>query len=782
MRSFALTIFAGAFLLFAVQPLIGKYILPWFGGSPGVWTACMMFFQVLLLGGYAYAHFASRWLKPRTQAVVHLVLLALALAALPITPGDAWKPHGGGNPTADILLLLVVNLGLPYFVLSSSGPLMQQWFSRTHPGVSPYRLFSLSNAGSLLALISYPVFVESHFTRGTQAALWAGGLVAYVLCCLFCALNLWKAAAKQNRTAGEEPAGPETNKRKGRHRSSLERSRGVAAPERAGDPRPAVSDHLLWLALPACASMLLLATTNKLCLDMAVIPFLWVLPLALYLFSFVICFDHPRWYQRVPFTVLLFAGLAGVCWAIRMHDLSLWRLIAVYCGALFACCMVCHGELYRLRPDPRHLTGFYLMTATGGALGAILVAIAAPAVFLGYHELYVGAWLCGLLFLLACLHDRNRTAGGPWRGMSSVLPILLLVGLDWLLASRENDVMPLRLALWGGAAVLLGRAIWGLTRGKSAPGTAAVTPRAEGKNPGLPLRHHRLTCVWLSLGLLELGIALWFQQEKFGDQPVHASRNFYGVLRVFDHAEGEPPEYIRWVSHGQTIHGAQFLGSPKAAWPTLYYGEESGVGRAVRALAAPERHLGLVGLGAGTLATYARPSDSVHVYEINPEMQKLARLRFAYLSNCLGRVEFTLGDARLSLEQAPAQNFDLLALDAFGSDAVPVHLLTTEAFAVYDRHLKTNGVIAVHISNKWLDLEPVLVNVARHFAFKLVIVDHVPTGEQWWLRHSVWALLTRDREMLDSPVIRNAARPARDNAANVPLWTDDFSSLFQLLR
>ena len=425
MTAYALTIFTGAFLLFQVQPLIGKYILPWFGGGPGVWTTCMLFFQVLLLGGYAYAHFTSRWLKPRAQAVAHFVLLAAALALLPITPSDSWKPHGGGNPTLQILALLAVSLGLPYFVLSTTGPLIQQWFSRARPGVSPYRLYALSNLGSLLALVSYPFFFETHFTRKAQAGLWAWGLVAYVLCCGFCAVRLWKLEGRRQKVEGR----------------MQKAEAGVAeqAPEATAaaiNSQPSTLNYFLWLLLPACASVLLLATTNKLCQDVAVIPFLWVVPLALYLLSFIICFDSPRWYVRFPFTLALIAALGGLCWALyNGADLSLSRQVALYCGGLFVCCMVCHGELYRLKPDPRHLTGFYLMIAAGGALGGMFVAIAAPLLFTDYYELHWGLLLCGLLFLVVCATDRAAFGSAlepkapclqaSWRWMACALTFLV---------------------------------------------------------------------------------------------------------------------------------------------------------------------------------------------------------------------------------------------------------------------------------------------------------------------------------------------------------------------
>ena len=368
---YALTIFTGAFLLFQVQPLIGKYILPWFGGGPGVWTTCMLFFQVLLLGGYAYAHFTSRWLKPRAQAVVHLVLLAAALALLPITPSDSWKPHGGGNPTLQILALLAVSLGLPYFVLSATGPLIQQWFSRAKPGRSPYRLYALSNVGSLLALVSYPFFFETHFTRKTQAGLWAWGLVAYVLCCGFCAVRLWKSEVQSLKSKAAKSGSPEAE------------SQAANAPTRLApriptlDSQPSTLNYLLWLLLPACASVLLLATTNKLCQDVAVIPFLWVLPLALYLLSFIICFDSPRWYVRFPFTLALIAALGGLCWALFNAGATWpcpnnWRCIAAGSSSAAWCVT---GSFTGCKPDPRQLTGFYLMIAAGGALGGVFVAV-----------------------------------------------------------------------------------------------------------------------------------------------------------------------------------------------------------------------------------------------------------------------------------------------------------------------------------------------------------------------------------------------------------------------
>jgi spermidine synthase len=770
MAAYALTIFAGAFLLFQVQPLIGKYILPWFGGGPEVWTTCMLFFQVLLLGGYAYAHFTSRWLKPRTQAIVHLVLLAAALALLPITPNDSWKPHGGGNPTLQILALLAASLGLPYFVLSATGPLLQQWFSRAQPGRSPYRLYALSNVGSLLALVSYPFFFETHFTRKIQAGLWAWGLVAYVLCCGFCALRLWKSEVQSLKSKVQ----------------SQESEEGLAEHAAGNTPAPAINSRpstinlLLWLLLPACASVLLLATTNKLCQDVAVIPFLWVVPLALYLLSFIICFDSPRWYVRYPFTLALIAALGGLCWALfNGSDLSLSKQVAIYCGGLFICCMVCHGELYRLKPDPSHLTGYYLMIAAGGALGGLFVAVAAPLLFKDYYELHWGLFLCGLLFLLVCVTARAGSPGSEapspkwneWLWLAFTLAFLAFGGLDRLLAwlpahagtIAKGYFTGLRIGLW--SLLVVGATFW-IARRKF-----------------WSLQHWRLlTCAWLSLGMIGLGAILWKQAHEAGSERVYRSRNFYGVLTVEEHEKKDPISHYFLLQHGRITHGLQFVDPAQEMSPVSYYGPESGIGLGVAALPAGPRRIGVVGLGTGTMAAFGRAGDYLRFYEINPQVQAVATSWFSYLPKCPGNVEVARGDARLSLEREPPQHLDLLVLDAFSGDAIPVHLLTKEAFEVYQRHLNTNGIIAVHISNHYLDLEPVVVKLARHFGYKLASIDYEESDDTWWLYSSTWVLLSRSEQIINSPAIRSAASVVKINNIKVPLWTDDFASLFQILR
>ena len=713
MPVYALTIFTGAFLLFLVQPLIGKYILPWFGGAPAVWTTCMLFFQLLLLAGYAYAHCSARWLKPRAQALVHLALLVAAMALLGhITPADSWKPTDGANPTLRILGLLLASIGLPYFVLASTSPLMQHWFSRTNPGASPFRLYALSNIGSMLALLSFPVYFETHFTRPVQAHLWAAGLVLFAVSCGACAWKLWQTPEKFE---------------------SVSTKAGSPA-----DVAPALLQKVLWLLLPACASVLLLATTNMICQEVAVIPFLWVLPLALYLLTFIICFDSPRWYVRLPFAVMLVAALGGICWLVIVGtEASMYVQLGGYLAGLFICCMVCHGELYRLRPDPRQLTGFYLMISAGGALGGLFVAVVAPFLFNDYYELHWGLFLCGLLFLVICLRERN-------------VPVP-----KQKIKSRFQFSTQQRTA--GCAALGVGLAALGLALWLQAHAVLKQSVQIDASRPGHP----------------------------FPKSLVERARNFYGVLAVYRHDAAEMNTHLMEFTHGRTQHGMQFTDPERSRWPTAYFSEISGIGLTMHALPAGDRRIGVIGLGAGTLAAYPQPGDFLHMYEINPDVLRLASKWFTYLTNCQGKLEMTLGDARLALEKEPPQNYDLLVLDAFNSDAPPVHLLTKEAFMIYERHMKTNGMIAVNVSNRRINLDPVIANIAREFHYRMVIVDNPAPHDKPWIMSASWALLAREArgdQVITSPAIQLASRPPLTNDVSVPLWTDDFASLFQILR
>jgi hypothetical protein len=685
MALFALTIFAGAFLLFQVQPLMGKFILPWFGGGPAVWTACVLFFQLLLLGGYSYAHLSTRWFRPRGQALLHAVLLLAAVALLPITPSAAWKPDSVADPVWHIMKLLTACLGVPYFVLAATGPLLQAWLSRCQPDASPYRLYALSNLGSLLALLSFPFLFEPLLSRLQQAAMWAWGLRIFAVLGCIRAFRFWQrnpaAAPRVVNTENRSDAGPRTT----------------------------ALTQALWLAWPASAATLLLAVTNRICQDVAVVPFLWVLPLALYLASFILCFGSPYWYWRRYYhgALMLVLGAVGLLLFEGM-EMPLLVQVGICTVALFVCCMVCHGELYRLKPPPRWLTSYYLMLAAGGALGGIFVVVAAPLVFNAYRELEVGLWGCAVLLLITYAREKSAVPMG------------------------ERSI-----PAWKPAA----------------------------------------------LGVIALGFLLVWQAQRTRRDTLLCARNFYSVLRVYEHHRDLPAERANVLRVGEIVHGLQLLQPARSRVPTGYYHERSGVGLALSQI-QPQAHrrIGVVGLGIGTLAAYGRDGDDFCFYEINPAVPNVAGKYFTFLKESPAKVEVVMGDARLSLEKEPPRQFDLLALDAFSSDAIPVHLLTKEAFAVYLRHLKAEGVIAVHISNQHLDLRPVVRNLAAHFRLHAALISFKAAPHPWWWYPADWVLLTKNRELLDCVPIRQATNAPEEDGPRGRLWTDDYASLLTLLK
>ncbi len=757
MLPFALSIFTGAFLLFQVQPLIGKYILPWFGGSPGVWTTCLLFFQTLLLGGYAYAHLSSKLLKPRGQTVLHLALLLLALAFLPITPAESWKSRLSGEPTLHILLLLTATIGLPYFVLSATGPLMQQWFSVTRPGVSPYRLYALSNIGSLLALLSYPIFFEVKFSRQEQAVMWSVGLGGFVLLAAWSARQVWRHTAAPGASSDSGPT-----------LSSPLSALSASAP-------PLRRDQLLWIALPAIASVLLLATTNKLCQEVAVIPFLWVLPLALYLLTFVICFDHARWYHRGSFAALLAIGIACVCALLEAgSDAPMKLQIAGYSGTLFVACMICHGELYQLKPPPPQLTSYFLFISAGGALGGLLVAVVAPAVFNEYLELELGFIALGIAFVALCFRHRSRAlALGAVVGALSatfVVPALSSTfdGSDGLLAELLKFYRIHAVTLCFSVLAVLA-CVFDFRRGVSVAGWRHTL--------GLPV------------ACLVVGLGYTFVRQMTAVEPVavlRAFRNFYGTLKVLNYSPLDPTENYHLLMHGATTHGLQFVAPERAFMPTSYYGTTSGVGLALNHFTdLGKKRFGVVGLGTGSLAAYGKAGDSLRLYEINPAVERLARTSFSYLAKCPAQVDVVMGDARLEMERELAaghpQAFDVLALDAFSSDAIPVHLLTQEAFATYLKHLTPGGVIAIHISNRYLDLQPVVERLAQHFGLATACISD-DTEEDWWVYSTTWMLVTNDRALLARPEIAAVTIAPKKDARPAALWTDDNANLYSIMK
>jgi spermidine synthase len=670
MLVYAATIFLSAFLLFQVQPLIAKFILPWFGGSAAVWSAALLFFQLVLLGGYLYAHCLIRYLKPKQQLGLHAVLLTASLATLPIVPASHWKPTGGDDPTLRILLLLGGTIGLPYLLLSATSPLLQAWYLRTHLGAIPYRLFALSNFGSMLALLSYPFVVEPRFALSHQAVAWSCGYAVFAGLCAFAGWRSREGADAIQSAAWEDA------------------------------PVPGAGNIVLWIGLAACASTLLLAATSHLTQNVAPIPLLWVAPLSLYLLSFILSFESDRIYNRIVFLPLLAGSLALFAWCDYSYanNGDVKRLVPALCAALFVCCMVCHGELARGKPHPRFLTQFYLMVSVGGAMGGLFVALAAPRWFHSYLELPVA--MVGCAVLATCV-----------------------------LWSQSP--------LWIRGALVL-----------STVGFAGYLVRAEVKK--------------------EHGYVL-------------SARNFYGVLRVREDADSEDSPAQRVLIHGTINHGTQLLrpGSDRIA--TSYFGSTSGISRAIRALgdAGPLR-IGILGLGAGVTATLARSGDTLHYYEINPLVVQIASTEFGFFKACPADKQLYMGDGRLVLERMPDEGLDFLAMDAFSSDAVPVHLLTTEAYHTYRRHLKPDGVLAINISNRYLDLEPVVAQAAQDLGWTGVSVGDDGNDEDYYSA-STWVLLCRSSKIFEHPNFRNAtvrihARPG------FRAWTDDYSNILQILK
>ncbi len=705
-----LAIFFSAFLLFQIEPLIAKVILPWFGGSAAVWIVCLLFFQVVLLLGYLYAHFLTRFVPLQAQRWVHAAIVLSSIVALPILPSASRMPAGPDEPVRHILVLLSVTVGLPYFLLASTSPLLQAWYARAQPGAAPYRLYALSNVGSMLALLSYPVAIEPFFSTYHQAKAWS---FAFACAAILCAAVGFGAIQETVNGA-------------------------LDADESA--PIPGWKTQALWVAPAACGSVLLLAITNHISQNVAAVPFLWIVPLGLYLLSFILCFDTSGWYHRGLFLRALGVLLGGMAYALSpsFESLPIKILIPLFCAGLFACCMFCHGELERLKPAPAHLTRFYLSIATGGAIGAVFVALVAPKIFSGYYELHIGLAACAILVLAVHAHDPEsefrRTRWQPsW---------LVLIGLVIALVAN-----------------------------------LFTTARDEMKESSL------------------------------------SERNFYGVLRIIG---GEVPKVAvvknetaqplhddaryRRLMNGTIDHGLQFYAWNKRRRATSYYGPNSGIAVALREARQPiallnadargsltfrpgrggELRAGFIGLGAGTVATYGQPGDNFTFYEINPLDVKIAKTQFTYLRESEAAINIVMGDARLSLERQAPQNFDVLAVDAFSGDSIPVHLLTRQAFELYFRHLKPDGILAVHISNKYLNLEPVVSAAATALHKEAVMVDNADDHENG-VYAATWILLGEHDALTGARRIEQAGTVLAPAGAKY-LWTDDYSSLLRILK
>ncbi len=668
----AATIFLSAFLLFLVQPVLAKQILPWFGGAAIVWTLCMVFFQLVLLLGYAYAHWLASRIEASKQAWIHIALLAASLVFLPIAPDASWKPAGDDNPVVRILLLLFATIGLPYFLLSSTSPLVQAWFARAYPGSSPYRLFALSNLASMLALLGYPFLFEPRISSSQQSNWWSVGFVAFVALC--------GALAWVSRTL--PPLAPAT-------------MQGGAIEAEAPPGRKAIA---LWLALSAMGSVTLLAATNHLTQNISSFPMLWVIPLAVYLLTFILCFEGRNWYLRDTYLASLVWILCVMAWFLADKTLQfelLWHVL-VFTGGLYFVCMFCHGELARLRPAPRHLTLFYLIVSLGGVLGGVLVGIVAPVTLPAYLELEIALVLVAILAVVV-----NR--GRP-------LPIMaMLVAVVGFTAS-----------------------------------------------------------------------ALAYRIHSFTEDAVYIHRNHYGVLRVKENQSrlDDVNTTYRSLVHGAILHGEQYLSEKYRRSATTYYKTSSGIGKALLAFEGKAIKVGVIGLGAGSIAVYADADDTYRFYDINPAVIEVAATWFTYLKDSPGKMETVLGDARLSLEREPPQGFDVLAVDAFSGDAIPVHLITVEAFTEYLRHLKPQGVIAFHVSNRFLDLKPVLLAISEHHKLEYAYVHE--SGEDGGTT-SDWILITRHKPLILRKEIVEATEPVAPRP-DWRLWTDDYNNLIQVFK
>ncbi len=685
---YGITIVTSAFLLFLVQPIIAKQILPWFGGSAAVWTMCVVFFQAALLAGYAYAHAVTRR-SPRTQARLHIALLAISIVTLPIIASDAWKPTPDSDPTWRIVGLLATTLGLPYFLLSSTGPLIQKWFAgdRVHASrrASVYRLFALSNAGSLVGLLIYPFVIEPYAGLEVQSWGWSAGYVLFALACAACA---WRARLSARAEANHAVA----------HAAESNAIDSSAA--------PGIERYAFWLGCAALGSVLLLALTNHITQNIASIPFLWVLPLSLYLLSFVVVFEGRMgrgWYVRRWWLAPVLAATIAMAWALTTHRgvLNLYAAIPIYSVGLFCVCVFCHGELAASKPAPAWLTQFYLCLSAGGALGGLFVALLAPRLFDNY-----------------------------WETPLALLGVCALA----LFVVRER-----RWCKW--------------------PVAIAVAAFA---------------CT---------GFYAWKYYRFLSEDTLHASRNFYGTLRVKQTAAG--PLQQRRLLHGVILHGDQYTAPDKRRTPTTYYGPGSGIALALGELRPDQAPLtvAMIGLGAGTLTAWGKAQDRYRIYELDPAVLEVARRDFTYLSDSKAAITLVLGDARLSMERELADGsaiaFDVIAVDAFSSDSIPVHLITREALAVYLRHLKSDGVIAFHVSNRFLKLAPVVSQLAQDAGLWAVNVIDDPQKEEY--SNSEWVLVTRNDDFLDRDAVVDASTEI-DDIPGLSMWTDQFNNLFKILK
>jgi hypothetical protein len=665
-------VFLAAFLLFLVEPIAAKQLLPAFGGSAAVWLTCLVFFQTALLAGYAYAHWLARPSRQREHLALYIaLLLCAALSALVWSFRQGSFRYTSSHPFAMIFLALLLSIGLPFLLLASTSPLLQAWLARLEPDRIPYRLFALSNLASLLALGLYPTLIEPHLTLRMQRILWSCGFVCFVT---LVATIAW---SKRDKDAGPIP-----------NDGGIEDA-----------PPASLRSKCLWLLLPMVASMQLCAVTSYLTANIAAIPLLWILPLAAYLITLIVAFEYARFVPRPVLTRLLAVMLAGLAYMLAKAEVSLpvGIGIAFFLIEMFLACLYCHVEAYALRPrETRDLTVFYLMFAAGGAIGSFLIAIASPLIFSSNYDVAISFFATALVAVLVV----------------------------WPASWSER-------ALWSAGAAML-------------------------------------------LYVLVLLHAAYRRDTMF------SIRNFYASLRV-KQAYDRNQHWIRTLSNGTIQHGTQIFSPALIKTPTTYYAEDSGVGLALRYCCGDRaRNVGIVGLGAGTIAAYGRHGDRMRFYEINPAVEPIAQHLFTYLRDSPAQISFVDGDARASLSQEPPEHFDVLVVDAFTGDAIPLHLLTTQAMAIYRRHLAPGGVLAFHISNQHVDLGPAIYLLAQAAGMQARTVQSLANDQEGEF-NATWVLVTENSALLALPEIAEHSWPT-DQLKGLRLWTDDYSSLLALLH
>jgi hypothetical protein len=686
-----LTIFLGAFLLFQVQPMLGKQLIPLFGGSPAVWTTCMLFFQIVLIGGYAYAH-GLTFLNRRMQAFIHLSLLGISLFFVNLDLAAGVSAGVGLDPVPTIFRLLTISIGFPFLLLSASTPLLQYWFTRREGAQSPWKLYALSNTGSLLALLSYPLLFEPNTDIGTQFRMWKWGYSLYLVCCGICIIMLLVRGEDSPTAATDDGA------------QQGEAGRGRRMPLR---------DILEWLVSAACGSSIMLAVTNQICQQVAVVPFIWVLTLALYLVTFIVCFGVRRASGQGLGVIFLAVAFSSAIVALTAgNGFSLQVQLLLFTAVLVSSCMICHVQMVRMRPAAAASTWYYLVIALGGAGGAVFESLLAPELFTSYVELPFLVSAVIALFMVGAWRARKQEGASRW-------------------------------PVWLGGTLLVVQIVFSL-----------------------------------------------FYVKVLNNGVVESTRNFYGTLKVIE--ENDHLGHKLTLKHGVIAHGSQYLDGPLRQAPTTYYGPYSGAGLAFRL--HPRRReaagtgrgrrlrVGLVGLGVGTLASYGETGDLFRFFEIDPTEIHLARDHFTYLSDSRASVEIVTGDARQSLlreaRQGRAEKYDVLVIDAFSNDTIPVHLITREAVELYLSLLQEDGILLFHISSRSMDLMPVVATHAGALGMKVVNI-YSPDEPAAGCFESNWAIMTNNRSLLENEQIRNSAR--RYSSRRID-WTDRFAGIWQVLN